>query len=513
MKNIIRVIGSMMVITLVGKVMGLLRDILFASNYGTSSAADAFLAASRMPRLFFDAMFASAISSSFIPIFNEYLKKKGKQEAFRFSDNFITIVFLITTAITVIGIILSAPIVKIFAGGFDTETSKLCVQLLIILFPMIIFTGIAYSFTGILQSLDEFTIPAAMSVISNGIIIFYILFLNNIYGVFGLAIAFLLGWIMQAVIQIPPLIKKEYRYKPKLNFKDEGIKKVGLLMLPVMVSTWIQPINIAVNTAFASYLEGGVTSLEYANNLYTIIAGVVVLSVANVIFPKLSQLTASDDINEFGNTLSVTLKSILFLLIPMMVGLIILANPIVKLLFERGEFNSTSTQITSNALKFFSIGMLGFGMQNILSRGFFAVQDGKTPLITGIISIAFNLILSFILVKFMNISGLALASSISSILSGLMLLIPMQKKFKNIVTKQTLKDILKMSIAAIGMAVVVILLYTGLSNILLNSFINNIINLAISVIFGVIAYMCLAYFMKLDEAKLAFGFIKKIRRN
>lgn len=513
MKNTIKVIGSMMAITLIGKVMGLLRDILFASSYGTTNQADAFLAASRMPRLFFDAIFASAISSSFIPIFNEYLKKKGKKEAFKLSNNFITIVFLVTLVLTVIGILLSSPIVKLFAGGFDSQTNILCIKLLIILFPMIIFTGIAYSFTGILQSLDEFTIPAAMSIVSNGIIIFYIIFLNNIYGVFGLAISFLIGWAMQAIIQIPALIKKEYHYRPHLDLKDEGLKKIIFLMLPVMISTWVQPINVAVNTAFASYLNGGVTALEYANNLYSIIAGVFVLSVSNVIFPELSRLTDEKDISVFSNTIGVTLKSIFFLLIPMMVGLIILAEPIIQLVYERGEFTYTSTQITATALKFFSIGMLGFGMQNILSRGFYAVQDGKTPLITGIISIISNLALSFILVRYMEIGGLALASALSSILSGIMLLIPMQKKFKNIVTNQALKDILKMAIAAIFMAVSVIALKSMLSKLLTATFINNLIILGLPILFGICVYMGLTYFMKLDEAKTAFGFIKKLRRN
>lgn len=517
MRNPIKAIGSMMAITLIGKIMGMLREVLFAGSYGTASIeANAFLTASRIPRLFFDAMFASAISSSFIPIFNEYLKKKGKNEAYSFSDNFITIVFLITSILTAVGCLFVNQIVELFADGFDSTTSVLCAKLLIVLFPMVIFTGIAYSFTGILQSLDEFTIPAAMSIVSNGIIIFYILFLDKKYGIFGVAISFLLGWVMQAVIQIPSLIKKGYRYKPKFNFKDDGLKKVGILMIPVMVSTWVQPINIAVNTKFASHIVGGVASLEYANNLYTITAGVLVLSVANVIFPELSRLSADENADEFGATLGVTLKSIFFLLIPMMVGIIIIANPIVKLIYERGQFDANSTVITANALKFFSIGMVGFGMQNILSRGFYAVQDGKTPLITGAISIVSNYILSFFLVNYMGINGLALASAISSILSGIMLLIPMQKKLKNIVTKSSLVEILKMLLSAIAMAVVVIISHKLLFTVLKDSVLNQIVLIGIPVVLGITVYMAISYCMGLNEAKMTFGFVLKFiskRRN
>jgi putative peptidoglycan lipid II flippase len=372
---------------------------------------------------------------------------------------------------------------------------------------MLIFTGIAYSLTGILQSLDEFTIPAAMSIVSNGIIIFYFVFINKSFGVFGLAIAFLIGWAMQAVIQIPSLRKKGYRYRPRLNIKDEGIKKVGLLMLPVMVSTWVQPINVVVNTKLASHLNGGIGALEYSNTLYTIIAGTFVLSVANVIFPELSRLT--EDKDQFGITLGTTLKGVFFLLIPMMVGIIVLSEPIVRLVYERGEFDAYSTLITANALKYFSIGMLGFGMQNILNRGFYATQDGKTPLITGLISIVVNLVLSIVLVRVMAINGLALASAISSIILGLMLLIPMQKRLGGIVTSKSMMDILKMLLVAVIMAIVVIVSYRIISNVLIDTFINRVIMLAIPTLLGVVVYMILSYSIGLEEAKIAFGFVGK----
>lgn len=514
-KAAVNVIGSMMAITLIGKVLGMLRDVMFANFYGTTSVeANAFLAASQIPRLFFDAVFASAISSSFIPVFNEYFKKKGKEEAYKFSDHFITLVLMITTLLTILGVVFSYPIVRVFVDQFDSETSKLCSELLMVLFPMLIFTGIAFSLTGILQSLGEFTIPAAMSIVSNGIIIFYYLFFNKRFGVFGLAITFLIGWAMQAAIQIPSLRKKGYRYRPRLNIKDQGLKKVGLLMLPVMVSTWVQPINIGVNLKFAAGFERGVAAINNSNNLYTIIAGTFVLSVANVIFPELSRLT--EDKTEFGKSLGNTLKAVFYLLIPMMVGIIVLSEPIVRIVYERGEFSAYDTALTAQTLKYFTLGMLGFGMQNILSRGFYATQNGKVPLITGIISIGFNLVLSIILVRKMEIAGLALASALSSLLSGLMLLVPMQKKFGSIITKQMIIDLIKMVFSAIIMAIIVILSSSKLGDVLVDTFINRIIVLVVPITLGAAVYMILSYLIGLQEAKIAFGFadkfINKIRR-
>jgi len=499
-KNAVSVVGSMMVITLVGKIMGMLRDVIFAAGYGTGTVeAAAFLTASRIPRLFFDAVFASAISASFIPVFNEQLKKKGKEEAYKFSNNFITIVFLITLILTVIAIFSAGPMVKLLADGFDEPTSELCRELLMILFPMLIFTGTAYVFTGILQSFDEFKIPSAMSIVSNGIIILYFIFLNDYFGIFGLAAAFLLGWFMQAAIQVPALHKKGYRYKFRLDFKDESLKKVVFLMLPVMVSTWVQPINLAINTKFASHLKDGIAALDYANNLYTIITGVLVLSVANIIFPNLSRLTDEQDKEEFGKILGVSMRSIFFLLIPMMTGLFILSEPIVKIIYERGEFSSYSTEITAQALRYFSLGMLGYGMQNILNRGFFAVQEGKTPLITSVISIAVNFILSMVLSKKMGISGLALASALSALTSGILLLVPMSRKFGNIIDKEAFKAILKMFISAFVMAFGVWILYNMLANIALKGFIFEAAVLGASVCVGVVLYMCMSWIFKLEE--------------
>ena len=296
----VKAVSFMMLITLVGKVLGLVRDQLLAANYGNGMAAEAFTTASLMPRTFFDAVFASAISASFIPIFNEYLKKKGKKEAFALSNRFITLMGLVTLLMTVVCEIFSTQFVWLFAAGYDNETAALAAQLSHVMFPTIFFTGIAFSFVGILQSLDEFNVPAALSVASNAVIILYYIFWNDRFGVYGLAVAFLIGWAMQAIIQIPSMMKKGYFYRPDFRFRDEGIRKILILMLPVMVGTWIQPINLIINNQFASHLDMGVTTLQYANNLYTIIVGVFVLAIANLIFPKLSRMADDTEGDGFG---------------------------------------------------------------------------------------------------------------------------------------------------------------------------------------------------------------------
>lgn len=506
----VKTVSFMMLITLFGKILGLVRDQFLAAKYGYSTAGAAFYIASQIPRTFFDVVFASAISASFIPIFVEYLKKHGKEEAFALANRFITLISTATVVIMLGCMVLAEPLAWLFAPGYEVETIYLAVPLLKLLFPTMLFTAVAFSFVGILQSLDEFNVPAALSVVSNGILIFYYIFLNDRFGVWGLTIAFLIGWAMQAIIQIPSLRKKGYHYKPDFHFKDEGLKKIGKLMLPVMVGTWIQPINYMINARFASQLsngELGVTSLGYANNLYTIIVGVFVLAIANMVFPKFSRMT--EDKKEFGLAVRGTLKAMIFLLIPMTVGLMALAEPVVTLIYKRGEFDLLATELTSAALFFFALGMVGYGVQNILSRAFYANQDGKTPFYSGLVSIVINAVLCALLLKPMGIGGLALAAAVSSTAAALVLMVPAVKQYPDILDKSLVGQIAKMILAAVGMLILV-LGCRYILNPLTGRLLGQILLLCVCGGVGVVSYMVFAKLLKIEESDFVFDMVKKI---
>ena len=505
----LKTISVIFLITLLGKVLGLLRDMLMGRYFGTGSVADAFFVASQIPRNFFDAIFASAISASFIPIFNEYLEKEGKQEAFRLSNSFLTLMTLLTLVLSGMGMALARPLAAFQADGFDSQTLALCTSLLRILFPTIVFTGIAFSMVGVLQSLGEFNIPALLSTVSNGIIIFYYLFLCDHFGIYGLAVAFLIGWAMQAAIQIPSLHRLGYRCRPALW--HPGLKKVFVLMAPVMVSTWIQPINMVVSTKFASnlYENSGVSAMTYANTLYTILAGVLVLSVANVIFPELSRLGANHQAEDFGQLVASSLRSLLFLLIPMTAGLIAVAQPLIRLLYAWGQWTEESTRLTSQALIFLAFGMVGYGVQNILSRAFYAVQSGKIPLVTGIVSIVVNLILCVLLSPVMGIGGLALASSLSAIVSALLLLVPMAHKHKGLVTAALGADLVKMTAAAILMSGAVLAVRFALRDALGAGVAGRLAAALVPVCAGIAVYFSLTWLLRIPEMRQMVDMLRK----
>ncbi len=501
--------GVIMLLTLLGKITGLVRDMLLGHNFATGMLSNAFLAASRIPRNFFDAIFASAISASFIPVFNEYLEKQGKEEAYRLSNAFITIMALLTAALSGLGMLFAPQLTAFLADGFDQPTAALCSALLRILFPTVIFTGLAFSMVGILQSLGRFNVPAVISAVSNLVIIAYYIFFCDRFGIYGLAAAFLIGWAMQVIVQFPSLRKEGYHYR--LSLRHEGLKKIFALMLPVMVSTWIQPINLAVSTKYASRLfqGAGSSALEYANTLYTIIAGVFVLSIVNVIFPEMSRQAAGQQQEAMGRTVGATLQGMLYFLTPMTVGLMLLAKPVIRLLYEWGNWDAFSTEITSRALLFLSIGMIGYGIQCVLSRAFYAQQNGRVPLLAGAVSILVNILLCRLLSSSMDVAGLALASSVSSVVSALLLFLPIKKRWPELLPKDFWQDLGKILAASLLMAGAV---YGGeqvLASAVGDGVISRIVLVLLPALIGAALYILLTWIMKVSTLRKGVDLLRK----
>ena len=510
-----RTISIVMVITLVGKILGLFRDHLMAVHYGTAGMeAKAFYVASRIPRVFFDVVFASAIAACFIPVFSAYLTQKGKEEAYRFGGNFLSVMTLLTALLTGLGILFAEPLVTLFADGYDAQTAALAASLTRVMFPTVLFTGVAFSFVGILQAMDRFNIPALISTVSNLVIIGYFYFLDEDYGVYGLAAAYLVGWLLQALVQVPSLSQIGFRYHPNFSFRTEGMRRAFALMGPVMVSTWVQPINLTINSRFGSHLYdgAGVSAMEYSNNLYLVIAGVFILSITNVIFPKLSRLTAQHREDAFRNTLRQTVHGSLFFVLPMAAGLMLLARPLVSFLYGGGEFDEFSVSITSQALVWVSLGMVGYGLQNILSRSYFAKQDGRTPLVAGAVSILANLGLCMVLTEPLGVAGLAISSTVSSTLYAVLLLVPLELRGEGVLSRTFLTDFGKMLLAAAGMAVVVWLLQSVLVAVLPANKVGELLLLGLCAGVGAAVYFLLAGLMRLEEMELAKSLWNKLRK-
>ncbi|HHV59786.1 MAG TPA: murein biosynthesis integral membrane protein MurJ [Clostridiaceae bacterium] len=511
----VRTASFMVTAAFLSKILGMLRDILVANTYGTSPEAVAFSSASRIPMYFFDIGLAAAVSSVFIPVFNEFLEKEDRQKALEFSNTFLNIVLLFSGIVTVLSFFGAYPIVRIIAGGLPRETFNLAVELAKIMFPIIIFAGMAFTFVGILQSYDEFNVPAAISLASNIIVILYLVFLNNRFGIYGLAFAMVAGWAAQAIIQIPSLFKKGYKYRPVLNLQNPGIKKAGLLFLPFLVSTWVQPVNAMVNIHLASWLNDGkaVVALDYANRVYIIVVGVFTYALSNLIFPSLSRTRASENNQQFEAIMKSSLRVVLYFITPLMAGFIVLREPIIRLIYERGAFDRYSTGLTATALLFYSVGMLGFAVQEIMNKAYFARQDARTPMKVSIGGIILNFVLSVVLSRYMGLSGIALAASITAIAMAVTFVSFMRKVCKGIVNRKLLGDSVKILIASILTGIIVNLLHTYFTQTFETStIITKLIEVALPGSAGIVIYLTLTLIMGLEEAKLPLRFFKKDAR-
>ncbi|MCL1998417.1 MAG: murein biosynthesis integral membrane protein MurJ [Turicibacter sp.] len=506
-------IGIVIVIAAIGKIMGVLRDRMQAVHFGTYGAeALAFSQASLLPRLFLDIMFASILSASFIPIFNRYLENKGREAALDLAASFVKLALILTTAFTVVAIILAAPIYTMLLSGeaLPPETELLGIRLLRIMFPLLIISGLAFTFTGILQSLGKFYIPAAMSIASNGVILLYYFLFIERFGVYGLALAFILGWSTQVLIQIPFLVKIKFfgHLSKKNTYLREEFAGIGRLTLPAMVASWLGPINFWVNTrATINLYDGdhGFVALNMAYSLYTVITGLFVLSVSNILFPALSKMAARKDWSEYTELLQNSLRGLLFFLIPMTFGVMAVSEPLVSFVFQGGLFQETSVEITAIALFFFSPGIVGFGTQVILIRACFSIQDGKAPLYTSLLAMAINLILSFALAPHMEIGGPALASSIAITVAALCLFLRLRIRIsKNLWN-------LSMSIDTAKMLLLAIIMYFAVTYSL-NFFDNRLWALVVPIIGGLTLYILGTFALKIPESKIILNFLTKLFR-
>ncbi|MBE7047909.1 MAG: murein biosynthesis integral membrane protein MurJ [Ruminococcaceae bacterium] len=501
-KNTIKTAGFMIMATLLAKLAGMGREVLFASLYGTGGEAAAFLTASRIPLLFFDITLGSAISASFIPVFNEYLEHDKRNEAMKYANTFINAVLLITSILCAVGIFFAHPIAGWIGSGLAHSEKELASQLVIILFPTMIFTGIAYALTGILQSLGEFNIPAAISLVSNLMMMLYLLFVRDKFGIHGVAIAMLISWGFQILVQLPALHKKKFIYRPVLHLKSDGMKKTVTLALPILISSWVQPINSTVNIYLASFLNEGqaVAALDYANKLYIIFVGILTYAVSNLIFPSISRLAAGEHHVALGQLLGKALKIVLAVILPVMTLFLLLRVPIVQFVYERGEFNSQSTTLTASALLFYSLGMVGYAASEILNKGFYALKDGKTPMYVAMGGIILNIVLSFFFVRACNTGlwGLALAASIAANSIGMALLLILNKRL-HIIKKQDYFNIVKLLLASLVMGLVVYSIITMLH--FGNSLSDRFLTLSIPATIGIIVYILFLLILRTDEGK------------
>lgn len=514
MSKVAKAAVGLMAATLIAKILGFGRELALASAYGASGTSDAFLVAMNIPAVIFSAI-GTSLGTAFIPLYCDLEAKQGKKASLRFSNNVLNIVVLLCLITSLVGVVFTEPIVKLFAVGFKGETLTQAIYFTRVLILGMAFLGMSYIMMAFLQVKENFVIPGLMSVPYNMLIIISI-FLSVTINPNLLPWGTLIGLSLQFIFQYPFARKKGFKYRPYINLKDEYLKRMLWLIGPVLIGVAVTQVNSIVDRTIASTLvEGSISALNYATKLNQFVMGMFIVSISSVIYPMLSKLSTENNKKKFKESIVTAINVVTLIIIPISVGAIILAEPIVKLLFQRGEFDARATQMTAIALIFYSIGMLGFGLRDILGKIFYSLQDTKTPMINGIIAMVLNIVLNLAFVKYTNmgLGGLAFATSISSLVTIALLSVSLRRKIGAFGGKKIISVLIKSIIAALLMALVTKFTYNVIAAFLSAGFIQDAIKLAISVGLGAIVYAISIIVLRVDEVKLIFKMInKKVKR-
>ena len=456
--RVIKAAGVVGAATLMSRILGFVRDAVIAWYLGAGFSSDAFIAAFRIPNLMRRLFAEGSLSSAFIPVFTEYVVNQGQSEAFGLARSAFKLLSVLLIIVTIGGIALSPWIVRIIVPGFIAEKLSLTVTLTRLMFPYLFFIGLVALCMGILNVLGHFAAPAFAPALLNLAIIGSVLFICPVLEtpVVGLACGVLIGGLSQLVLQLPILVRKGFRFWEKAKLMHAGLKRVGTLIPPVILGGAVYQINIMVGTLLGSLLaEGSVTYLYFADRLVQFPLGVFAMAAATAVLPSLSRQAATRKFDDLRNTFVQALKLVFFISIPAMVGLILLREPIVALLFQRGQFDAAATQLTAQALLYYSLGLVAFSAVKIVTATFFALQDTRTPALMAVVSILANIILGIVLMKPLAHGGLALATSLASILNLGLLVHALGAKLGALGWRSIARSMCKTLLSSSGMGVAV----------------------------------------------------------
>lgn len=491
-----------MALTILSKVIGFARDMLAAYHFGVEGSYDIYVASVAIPESVF-IIVGLAISTTFIPMLSEVKHNKSKEEMFKFSSNVINILSVISIFIIILGLIFTKEIVNVFVPNFSNDKIELTIFLTRITLVNIVFLCINVCFLSILQVCEDFIIPALLGVSFNIPIIIYLIFFDNV-SVVGLAIANVLGNIIRVLVQLPSLYKQGYRINLYINLKDEKLKTMLILIIPVIIGAGANSINMLVDKSIASGLvTGSMAALEYSQRLIQFVSAAITTSLVSVVYPVMANRLNEGDKEGFLKYLSKSIIIICLFLIPITLGMMFLSNNIIKVIYERGKFDSQAVLLTSIALFGYYIQLPFSGIRDILNSSLFSMKKTKITTINGIIGVVINIILSITLSKKIGILGIAVATSISSVVIALLLM----NSTKNLVGKFDLKTIVIKIFKIILSSTLMILILYILNNTLKIQ--NSLVVILLDGGIGAVLFIIMCKIIKIEEFDEALNMLNK----
>lgn len=447
--------------TMTSRVLGLVREQVLAYWFGASDSMDAFLVAFRVPNLVRDLFAEGAMSAALVPTFTRTLTVEGRARAWQLGNSVMNALVLVTSVL-VAGAMLFAPaIVSGLAGGFGEVPGKfeLTVTLTRLMAPFLVLVAVAAACMGMLNSLHVFFVPALSPAMFNvasiavGVGLVPLAMRAGIEPILAMAVGTLVGGAGQVLLQWPPLRREGYRYSPRLDLHDPGLRQVLVLMGPGVVGLAATQLNVFVNTVVATGEgTGAVSWLGYAFRVMYLPIGLFGVSIATATTPALSRLVAADRLPDVRSTLASAVALMLTLNVPATLGLIVLATPIVRLLFEHGSFTAADTRATAAAVQFYAIGLVGYSVVKILSPAFYALGRSRTPAAVGVASVLLNAVLSYASAPYFGYRGIAMSASVAALFNAGLLALLLRQRLEGLELGRVAATLLRVSVAAAAMA-------------------------------------------------------------
>ncbi len=454
--------GTVGAAVMTSRLLGLVRDQVMAGLFGTGMAHDAFNIAMRVPSLVRDLFAEGAMSAAFVPTFTRYWKSHGPAAAWRLGNLVLNALVLVTGGLVIVGMVFAEPLLSLlpdeFSGPDGRERLTLTATLARIVLPFLTLVAVAVALGGMLNSLRRFFVPALSPAIYNVGVLFSaiaVIPLGNTMGwppIVSIAIGTLIGGLGQILIQLPLLRREGFRYQPILSFSDPGMREILLLMGPATLGLAASQVNLVVNTYLAvGEGEGAVTALQLAFRLMYLPIGLFGVSVATAALPEIARQVNAGAFGDVRRTVSSSLRMMLMMSVPATIGLMVLASPIVELIFQRGEFDANSTRMTALALLGYAPGLIGYSAVKIASPTFYAMKDARTPVLISLATIVVNLALNITLVQYMSFQGLALGTAIAALFNAICLFWFLSRRIDGVDAARVLVSMGKILVASLVM--------------------------------------------------------------
>ena len=543
-RSIARSAGIVSIAVMFSRVLGLAREMVFAKYFGAGFLYDAFLVGFRIPNILRDLFAEGALSAAFVKVFTDYQLKKSEAEAWQLASLIFNALAIVLSVITIVGILVAPYLVPLLARGFSPEKAALAVTLTQIMFPFILLVALAAVAMGVLNTRGRFGVPASASTAFNiAAIIFGLGFAFYLSGgvwetssdkdlvpsaaaqwaIIGMAIGTLIGGAFQLFIQVPSLLRVGFRFSPVVSFTDEGVRRVMRLMGPAIIGTSAVQVKVLVDTFIVSEIDGGQSWLSYAFRLMQFPIGLFGVAIGTAAIPTLSRLASENNFTKFRSTLSDALKLVFLLTIPAACGLVVLGEPIIRLLYERGEFNQIDTNMTAWALAAYSIGLSGYAAIKIVSPSFYALNDAKTPMYVSVASILVHIVVSYSMLKLLSTVGVtserpsgfghvgvALATSTVALVNFFALTLLMRRRISGLNGREIFAAFIKIVIASAAMSAVCYASYYFLTNSLgAKTLVVKLVEVFVPIALGGIAFVAMAKILRVGEIDKLFDVLKR----